>query len=62
MMETVFTELEAASALFTVAEPKPVAHVDILAGGRLALEEATFPLVWHSQKMKLITWWRISLS
>ncbi|MCV5223300.1 hypothetical protein OFC57_30780, partial [Escherichia coli] len=28
MMETVFTEFEAASALFTVAEPKPVAHVD----------------------------------
>ncbi|MBJ3876114.1 phosphoribosylformylglycinamidine synthase, partial [Salmonella enterica subsp. enterica serovar Kentucky] len=44
MMETVSTELEAASALFTVAEPKPVAHVDILAGGRLALEEANVSL------------------
>ncbi|MCV5277538.1 hypothetical protein OFC49_43070, partial [Escherichia coli] len=44
MMETVFTEFEAASALFTVAEPKPVAHVDILAGGRLALEEANVSL------------------
>ncbi|TOK03279.1 hypothetical protein CGI28_25110, partial [Vibrio parahaemolyticus] len=28
----------------TVAEPKPVAHVDILAGGRLALEEANVSL------------------
>ena len=30
MMEVVFTELESASALFTVAEPAPVADVDIL--------------------------------
>jgi phosphoribosylformylglycinamidine synthase len=40
MMESVFNDLESASALFTVAEPAPVAHVDILAGGRAALEEA----------------------
>ncbi|MGR5542203.1 hypothetical protein ACPV5V_27010, partial [Vibrio campbellii] len=38
MMEAVFTEMEQAAALFTVAEPAPVAHVDILAGGRAALE------------------------
>ncbi len=44
MMEAVFTELEAASALFTVAEPAPVAHVDILTGGRVALEEANVSL------------------
>ncbi|WP_099611990.1 phosphoribosylformylglycinamidine synthase [Vibrio fujianensis] len=40
MMETVFTELDAAAALFRVAEPAPMSQVDILTGGRTALEEA----------------------
>ncbi|MHA2940290.1 phosphoribosylformylglycinamidine synthase [Vibrio sp. RC27] len=44
MMETVFTDMEAASALFTVAEPAPFTPVDILAGGREALEEANVAL------------------
>ncbi|MYM57740.1 phosphoribosylformylglycinamidine synthase [Vibrio sp. OCN044] len=44
MMEVVFTELESASALFTVAEPSPVADVDILSGGRTALEKANVSL------------------
>ena len=44
MMEVVFTELESASALFTVAEPAPVADVDILSGGRAALEKANVSL------------------
>ena len=44
MMEVVFTELEAASALFAQAEPAPVQCVDILAGGRKALEEANVNL------------------
>ena len=43
-MEVVFTELESASALFTVAEPAPVADVDILSGGRTALEKANVSL------------------
>ncbi|WP_375752925.1 phosphoribosylformylglycinamidine synthase [Vibrio sp. HN007] len=44
MMESVFTEMEAAQALFTVAEPAPVQAVDVLAGGRKALEEANVSL------------------
>ncbi|NLS14118.1 phosphoribosylformylglycinamidine synthase [Vibrio sp. SM6] len=44
MMEVVFSDMDAAAALFTVAEPKPVAHVDILSGGRAALEEANVSL------------------
>ncbi|RSD30010.1 phosphoribosylformylglycinamidine synthase [Vibrio pectenicida] len=44
MMEVVFTEFESASALFTVAEPAPVADVDILSGGRAALEKANLTL------------------
>ncbi|PJC86491.1 phosphoribosylformylglycinamidine synthase [Vibrio sp. HA2012] len=44
MMESVFTDMAQAQALFTIAEPAPVAHVDVLAGGRLALEEANVAL------------------
>ncbi|WGY46279.1 phosphoribosylformylglycinamidine synthase [Vibrio sp. ABG19] len=44
MMEVTFSELEAAQALFTVAEPAPHTEVDILAGGRKALEEANVAL------------------
>lgn len=44
MMETVFTELEAAQALFKVSEPAPMTQVDILAGGCPALEEANVTL------------------
>ncbi len=44
MMETVFTELNAAAALFSVAEPAPMSQVDILIGGRVALEEANVSL------------------
>nr|WP_086939109.1 phosphoribosylformylglycinamidine synthase [Thaumasiovibrio occultus] len=44
MMEVVFTELDAAKALFTQAEPAPVASVDVLGGGRAALEEANVAL------------------
>lgn len=44
MMEVVFTEFESAAALFTVAEPAPVADVDILSGGRTALEKANVSL------------------
>ncbi|ORT50513.1 phosphoribosylformylglycinamidine synthase [Vibrio sp. qd031] len=44
MMEVVFGELEAATALFTTAEPAPVAQVDILSGGRQALSEANVSL------------------
>ncbi|UTV27131.1 phosphoribosylformylglycinamidine synthase [Photobacterium atrarenae] len=44
MMEVVFTELDAAAALFTQAEPAPVNSVDILAGGRQALAEANVAL------------------
>ncbi|WP_428774295.1 phosphoribosylformylglycinamidine synthase [Vibrio sp.] len=44
MMESVFADLEAAAALFTVAEPTPLTQVDILAGGREALEQANVSL------------------
>ncbi|MDG3087306.1 phosphoribosylformylglycinamidine synthase [Vibrio hannami] len=44
MMETVYSEMESAQALFTVAEPAPVQAVDILVGGRKALEEANVSL------------------
>ncbi|PSW19648.1 phosphoribosylformylglycinamidine synthase [Photobacterium sanctipauli] len=44
MMEVVFTEFDAAVALFQVAEPAPVADVDLLSGGRKALEEANVTL------------------
>ncbi|CAM4102120.1 phosphoribosylformylglycinamidine synthase [Vibrio neonatus] len=44
MMEVVFNEMEQASALFTVAEPAPHTVVDLLTGGRKALEEANITL------------------
>ncbi|RYU68399.1 phosphoribosylformylglycinamidine synthase [Aliivibrio finisterrensis] len=44
MMEVVFTDFESASALFAVAEPVPYAEVDLLAGGRKALEDANVTL------------------
>lgn len=44
MMEVVFGDVESANALFVVAEPAPVADVDLLAGGRKALEEANVTL------------------
>ncbi|GHA46708.1 phosphoribosylformylglycinamidine synthase [Photobacterium aphoticum] len=44
MMEVVFTALDDAQALFHKAEPAPVQSVDILAGGRDALEHANVTL------------------
>ncbi|OED87895.1 phosphoribosylformylglycinamidine synthase [Vibrio breoganii] len=44
MMEVVFGEMEQAAALFTVAEPAPHTVVDLLAGGRKALEDANVNL------------------
>ncbi|MEZ9764145.1 phosphoribosylformylglycinamidine synthase [Vibrio splendidus] len=44
MMEVVFTDFESAAALFTVAEPAPYAEVDLLTGGRKALEKANVTL------------------
>ncbi|WP_373937675.1 phosphoribosylformylglycinamidine synthase [Vibrio kanaloae] len=44
MMEVVFTDFESAAALFTVAEPAPYMEVELLAGGRKALEEANVTL------------------
>jgi len=40
MMESVFHEMDAASALFSVAEAKPMQRVDIIGGGRDALANA----------------------
>ena len=40
MTESVFVELEQARALFEHAEPAPMSSVDVLAGGRAALEMA----------------------
>ncbi|MFY0664331.1 MAG: phosphoribosylformylglycinamidine synthase [Natronospirillum sp.] len=44
MMEVVLPEFDAASALFTTAEPAPLGHVDILDGGRAALDAANMEL------------------
>ncbi len=44
MMEVVFSELESASTLFTKAQPVPMSQVDILTGGRFALEQANVSL------------------
>lgn len=44
MMEVVFTELNQAAILFTQAQPAPVEAIDILSGGRLALEKANVSL------------------
>ena len=44
MTQLVLNELEQASALFSHAQPKPLTVVDILAGGRAALEKANLEL------------------
>ncbi|GEA49308.1 phosphoribosylformylglycinamidine synthase [Vibrio inusitatus NBRC 102082] len=44
MMEVVFGEMEQAAALFIVAEPAPHTVVDVLTGGRKALEDANINL------------------
>ncbi len=44
MMEVVFSDVEQAAALFTVAEPAPLTEVDLLSGGRAALEQANVTL------------------
>ncbi|MGC9551798.1 phosphoribosylformylglycinamidine synthase [Vibrio metoecus] len=44
MMEVVFAELTDAQQLFSVAEPAPMSQVDVLAGGRRALEKANVSL------------------
>ncbi|TXZ74989.1 phosphoribosylformylglycinamidine synthase [Vibrio mimicus] len=44
MMEVVFAELTDAQQLFSVAGPAPMSQVDVLAGGRRALEEANVSL------------------
>ncbi|SJL82653.1 phosphoribosylformylglycinamidine synthase [Vibrio palustris] len=44
MMEVVFSDFSQAEALFRHAEPAPLTPVDILAGGRAALEEANVSL------------------
>ncbi len=44
MMEVVFNDFELVNALFAVAQPAPVADVDLLNGGRKALEEANVTL------------------
>ncbi|MEH0389755.1 phosphoribosylformylglycinamidine synthase [Vibrio mimicus] len=44
MVEIVFAELTDAQQLFSVAEPAPMSQVDVLAGGRRALEEANVSL------------------
>ncbi|MCY9805788.1 phosphoribosylformylglycinamidine synthase [Vibrio scophthalmi] len=44
MMEVVFSDVESAEALFKVSQPAPYAEVDLLAGGRTALEKANVTL------------------
>ncbi|WP_028602269.1 phosphoribosylformylglycinamidine synthase [Ottowia thiooxydans] len=40
MTETVLASRQEAKALFTALQPQPMAHVDVLAGGKAALEKA----------------------
>ena len=40
MTESVLERVEQAAALFQTAEPAPLAHIDVLGGGRAALEQA----------------------
>jgi phosphoribosylformylglycinamidine synthase len=44
MTETVLTRLEEAAALFHKTAPKPLTHVDVIVGGRGALESANIRL------------------
>lgn len=44
MMETVFAELDAATALFAHHEPRQLTTVDVLTGGRDALVKANIEL------------------
>ena len=44
MMETVFTDMSQAQALFASAEPKQLSSIDILTGGKQALEQANIDL------------------
>mgnify|MGYP001213392992 CR=1 FL=1 len=44
MMESVFTELEMAAQLFTIAQPAPVTQIDVINGGRKALADANISL------------------
>lgn len=44
MMETVLDDLAAADILFATAEPAPLTTVDVLAGGRSALDDANVTL------------------
>ncbi len=44
MMEVVFTDFDSVAALFSVAEPVPYKEIDLLGGGRKALEEANTTL------------------
>ncbi len=44
MVEQVLEQLDAAAGLFEQTEPAPLTHVDILAGGRPALEQANVVL------------------
>ncbi len=44
MMETIFTDISQAQALFVSADPKKLSSIDILSGGRQALEQANTDL------------------
>ncbi|WP_372877943.1 phosphoribosylformylglycinamidine synthase [Pseudomonas sp.] len=44
MTQLVLTDVQAAAALFSHAEPKPLTAVDVLGGGRAALEQANVEL------------------
>ena len=44
MTESVFFDLDDAACLFSHAEPKPASSVDVISGGKLALEKANLDL------------------
>ena len=55
MTESVLASRDEAKALFTELTPEPLAHVDVLAGGRAALEKATRIGVWRWRRTRSTT-------
>lgn len=56
MTQLVLSALEDAAALFSHAEPKPLTAVDVLGGGRTALEQANQIWAWLWPRTKSTTW------
>lgn len=62
MTQVVLAAQEEAAGLFSHAEPKPLTAVDVLGGGRAALEKPTSSWAWPWPKTKSIIWSTLSLA